>query len=100
MNTYLQQAEQFISPSITGIVRRNRVVHRATNLYINDPKNMSMLYDWVEKDIIQDETRTQHYGKPIGTQIGWVTSPKTKEFFRRVAHVKRALLNIARQQYN
>lgn len=100
MKTYLEQAEQFISPTITGIVRRNRVVARATNLYIKDPTKMPLLYDWVEKDIIEDETRAQHYGKPIGTQVGWVTSPKTKDFFRRVARVKRELLNIARKQYS
>jgi hypothetical protein len=99
MKTYLEQAEKMISPKITGIVRRNRVVARATNIYITDPAKMPLLFDRVVKDIIGDEYRATHYGKPIGTHIGWITSPKTKEFYRKVAKVKRTLLNLAREQY-
>jgi hypothetical protein len=88
MQTYLDQADQFITRNITGITRRNRVVARATNLYIQDPDNFKSLYKWVEPDIIKDQTRADHYGVSIGTQIGWVKSSKDKEFFSKVARIK------------
>jgi len=89
MQTYLDQADQFITRNITGITRRNRVVARATNLYIQDPQNFKSLYTWVIPDIVKDQTRTDHYGVSIGTQIGWIKSPKDKEFFSKVARIKR-----------
>ena len=88
MNQYIQQADEFITKNISGITRRNRVVHRATNLFIQDPKNLKSLYTWVAPDIIKDETRANHYGVSIGTQIGWITSPKDKAFFSKVARIK------------
>lgn len=99
MKTYLEQAEQFIGQSITGIVRRNRVVARATNLYIQDSKNFPKLYKWYNRDIVTDQLRAEHHGVKIGTQIGWITSPKDKEFYKKVTKVKRELLNIARTMY-
>jgi hypothetical protein len=89
MKTYLEQADQFITRNITGITRRNRVVARATNLYIQDPKNFPTLYKWYSKDIVKDDTRAQHHGVAIGTQVGWITSPKDKEFFSKVARIKK-----------
>lgn len=89
MQTYLDQADQFITRNISGITRRNRVVARATNLYIQDPQNLKSLYSWVSPDIIKDKDRAIHYGVSIGTQIGWITSPKDKAFFSKVARIKK-----------
>lgn len=100
MKEYLEQAEQFISPSITGITRRNRVVHRATNLYIKDPKNLRSLYEWVARDVIKDQTRADHHGVSIGAQIGWITSPKDKAFFSKVARIKKQFRTIMLDKKN
>jgi len=100
MQSYIDQAEQFISPKITGIIRRNRVIARAVNIFILDPDNFSRLYEWVQPDVIQDKIRAEHHGVPIGTQIGWIKSPRDTVFYSKVAKVKKEFRTLMLGKYS
>lgn len=94
MKKYLELAKErinFSSPLMLEGNRfyyRNRVIDLACSIYVNDPDNFWKLYSWVEPDIVTTEDRAIHFGVSIGTQVGWIKSAVTRQYFDEVARVK------------
>lgn len=94
MQNYINQAKLFVNPNSTKILENNKIYHRnriidkATTLYVSDVGNLKSLYNWVKEDIVTDEYRAQHHGVKIGTIIGWTTSPKDDQYYAKVAKIK------------
>ena len=94
MKKYLELAKErinFSSPLMLEGNRfyyRNRVIDLACSIYVNDPYNFWKLHRWVEPDIVENEDRAIHFGVPIGTQVGWIKSAVTRQYFDEVARVK------------
>lgn len=72
---YVEQAVSYINRKSdrikNDIYYQNRLIDFATKCYIKDPVNFHKIYDRVSKDIIKDDHRANHYGKPIGSFIGY-----------------------------
>lgn len=67
---------------------RNRVIDAATLAFEKDPHNLRFLHSWVKEDIITSEDRSRHFGLPIGTSRGYITSPKDAAFYNKIAKIK------------
>lgn len=103
MNSYIIEAIKRINPKSQRIVEnnkfyyQNRIIDLATQLYVMQPKNLKSLYSWVAEDIVEDKERAQHYGVIVGTKIGYRTSTKDKQYYSKLAKVKREIKHIVRK---
>jgi len=94
MRKYIEEAKErinFLSPLMlekNKFYRRNRVIDLACSIYVNDPANFIKLYSWATPDIVTTEDRAIHFGVSIGTQVGWIKSEVTSQYFDEVARVK------------
>lgn len=91
MEKYIELATINLVHIKNKFARRNRIVQKAVREYVKDPQNFKYIYSWYSRDIIKDETRARHYGVKIGTQIGWITSPKDKTYYNNIAKLTKQI---------
>jgi hypothetical protein len=96
---YVDQAISYINSKSDKIKNdtyyQNRLIDFATNRFIKDPVNFHKIYDHVSKDIIKDEHRANHYGKPIGSFVGYRLY-KRKDHYTIEGRIKKQIKNYVR----
>lgn len=69
--------------------RRNAIINMATSLYLKD--NLRLTYEYVHKDIVNDQLRAEHHGVKIGTSLGIKGTLPRKDRYIQEARIKRQM---------
>lgn len=102
MSKYICEARRRLPPTLSWVKTcgklyyQNRITDMAVVLFIEDPVNFGRLYKWHQPRVAEDQMVADHHGVAVGTQIGWVKPPEDKEFYRKVAAIKREIKAIVR----